>query len=120
MRTRFCRFSIAVALVAVGLLAAKFDGPRLLRKASVSPAGPPPELALGAALVAGLPKRKRAEQRAAVFSNLGHRLSAVRTPKEAAQIILEAADALCQWDAGVVNQGTTFCFTLPETRNVQL
>lgn len=120
MRTRFCRFSIAVALVAVGLLAAKFDWPRLLRKASVSPACPPPELALGAALVAGLPKRKRAEQRAAVFSNLGLRLCAVRTPKEAAQIILETADALCQRDAGVVNQGTTFYFTLPKTRDVQL
>jgi hypothetical protein len=58
---------------------------------------------LGAALVAGRSKRKRPEQRAAVFSNLGQRLSAVRTPKAAAQIILDAADSLWPWDACLLN-----------------
>ena len=60
-------------------------------------------LALGAVLAAGRPERKPAEKRADVFSNLGQRLSAVRTPKEAAQIILEAADTLWQWDACVLD-----------------
>ena len=41
----------------------------------------------------------RAQQRAAAFVNLGRRLSAVRTAREAAQIIVDAADALCGWDA---------------------
>jgi PAS domain S-box-containing protein len=53
--------------------------------------------------VAGRSKRKRPEQRAAVFSNLGQRLSAVRTPKAAAQIILDAADSLWPWDACLLN-----------------
>lgn len=39
------------------------------------------------------------EKRASAFSNLGRQLSAARTPKEAAAIMLEAADALFQWDA---------------------
>ena len=43
--------------------------------------------------------RKAAEARAAAFSELGQRLSAVRTPKEAASIIVETADALLGWDA---------------------
>lgn len=46
--------------------------------------------------------RKQMEQRAAMFSRLGQRLSAVRTPREAAQIILDAADALWQWDAALL------------------
>ena len=107
MRTRIGRSTIPAAFVAVCFLAAKCDWPRLLRKASDSSAGPASELALGAALAAGLPKRKRAEQRAAIFSKLGERLSAVRTPKEAAQIILEAADALWQWDACVLDLCST-------------
>ena len=37
-------------------------------------------------------ERKRAGARARIFSELGRQLSAVRTPKEAAQAILEAAD----------------------------
>lgn len=53
--------------------------------------------------MAGRSKRKRPEQRAAVFSNLGQRLSAVRTPKAAAQIILDAADSLWPWDACLLN-----------------
>lgn len=47
-------------------------------------------------------RRKQMEQRAAMFSRLGQRLSAVRTPREAAQIILDAADALWQWDAALL------------------
>ncbi len=43
--------------------------------------------------------RKRAEARAQIFSELGRRLSAVRTPKEAGQSILDAADRLFGWDA---------------------
>jgi PAS domain S-box-containing protein len=103
MRTRLGRFIIPAALVAIGCVAARFDWPRLLRQASASPARPPEGLVLGAALVAGRSKRNRPEQRAAVFSNLGQRLSAVRTPKAATQIILEAADTLWAWDACVLN-----------------
>jgi PAS domain S-box-containing protein len=91
------------ALVAAGCAAAKLDWPRLLRESCAAPAGLPAGLVLGATLVAGRPQRKWSEQRAAVFSNLGQRLSIVRTPKEAAQIILEAADALWQWDACVLD-----------------
>jgi PAS domain S-box-containing protein len=68
---------------------------------------PPSELALGTVLVAGRPKRKRTEQRAAAFCNLGQRLSAARTPREAAQIILDAADTLWQWDACVLDLCST-------------
>ncbi len=103
MRTRLGRLTIPTALVAVGCLVPKLDWPRLLRPGSAAPACPPANLTLGAALVAGRSKRKRPEQRAAVFSNLGQRLSAVRTPKAAAQIILDAADSLWPWDACLLN-----------------
>jgi PAS domain S-box-containing protein len=43
--------------------------------------------------------RKRAAARARIFSELGRQLSAVRTPKEAAEAILGAADRLFGWDA---------------------
>ncbi len=46
-------------------------------------------------------ERKRTENRGLAFSRLGRRLSAVRTPKEAAAIMLEAAEALFRWDACV-------------------
>ena len=39
------------------------------------------------------------KRRVAALSNLGRRLSAVRTPREAAEIIVETADLLCGWDA---------------------
>src|SRR3954452_23287699 len=42
---------------------------------------------------------RNVEKRAIAFSNLGKQLSAARTPKESAAIMLEAADALFQWDA---------------------
>ncbi len=50
-------------------------------------------------LSADITERKRAERRAAAFSDLGRRLSAARTPKEAGQIIADTADALFGWDA---------------------
>ncbi len=90
---------MSAALVAAGCLAARLDWPRLLGKARASPTG----LVLAGAVAAARPRRKGAEQRAAVFSDLGHRLSAVRTPKEAARIILEAADTLWAWDACVLD-----------------
>jgi PAS domain S-box-containing protein len=51
------------------------------------------------ALCADVTARKAAEARAAAFSELGRRLSASRTPKEAASIILATAEALLGWDA---------------------
>lgn len=103
MRVRFARIVMPTALATVCGLAIQMDWLGLWRKASAALAGPPTGLALGAAFVAGRPQRRRVEQRAAVFSNLGQRLSAVRTPREAARIILEAADALWQWDACVLD-----------------
>jgi two-component system, cell cycle sensor histidine kinase and response regulator CckA len=44
-------------------------------------------------------ERKRAEFRSAVFSFLGQRLSAAKTPRDAARIILDAADQLIGWDS---------------------
>ena len=49
-------------------------------------------------LTTDITERKRAEQRAASFSVLGRRLSAARTPEQAAQIIADTADALLGWD----------------------
>jgi len=94
------RLAIAAAMWVVCSLAAKEDGARALGKTRGAPACTAAALAMGAALVAGRSDRKRADQRAAAFSLLGQRLSAVRTPKAAAQIILEAADTFWQWDAG--------------------
>ena len=51
------------------------------------------------ALSAEITERNHIEKRAIAFSNLGKQLSAARTQKEAAAIMLEAADALFQWDA---------------------
>ena len=51
------------------------------------------------ALCTDISERKRAERRARAFSNLGRRLSAVRTPQEAAQILMDTADELFGWDA---------------------
>jgi PAS domain S-box-containing protein len=44
-------------------------------------------------------ERKRAELRLSAFSTLGQRLSAARTAKEAARIIVDVADQLVGWDA---------------------
>jgi len=44
-------------------------------------------------------ERKRAELRLAAFSTLGQLLSAARTAKEAARIIVDVADQLVGWDA---------------------
>jgi PAS domain S-box-containing protein len=48
-------------------------------------------------------ERKKTERRMASFSDLGCRLSAARTPKEAAEIILETANSLFGWDACTLN-----------------
>ncbi|MBI5385308.1 MAG: PAS domain S-box protein [Verrucomicrobia bacterium] len=44
-------------------------------------------------------ERKRAEHRTAAFATLGYRLNTATTPREAADIILQAADELFGWDA---------------------
>jgi two-component system cell cycle sensor histidine kinase/response regulator CckA len=43
--------------------------------------------------------RKQNELRSAAFSDFGHRLSLARTPQEAAEAIVRAADELLGWDA---------------------
>ena len=58
---------------------------------------------MAAVLLPGYSDRRRADQRLAAFSNLGRRLSTVRTAKEAAQIIVDTADTLCGWDACVLD-----------------
>lgn len=44
-------------------------------------------------------RRVRSERRAAVFASLGQRLSSVRTPRQAAESIIDAAEELFGWDA---------------------
>jgi two-component system, cell cycle sensor histidine kinase and response regulator CckA len=44
-------------------------------------------------------EHRRAELREAAFSNLGQRLSAAKTAREAAEIIVDVADRLLGWDA---------------------
>jgi len=44
-------------------------------------------------------ERKRAEEREAVFSKLGQRLSAAKATLEAAEILIDVADQLIGWDA---------------------
>jgi PAS domain S-box-containing protein len=46
-------------------------------------------------------ERKRAEVRVAAFANLGQRLSAAKTAREAGEIIVNVADELLGWDACV-------------------
>lgn len=43
--------------------------------------------------------RRKAEEQLAEFSSLGERLAAARTPRQAAEIIIEVADELLRWDA---------------------
>jgi len=47
-------------------------------------------------------ERKRTEKTAAVFLQLGRRLNAVRTPRDAARTIADAAKVLFGWDACMV------------------
>lgn len=103
MRTALARLAILTALLAVGALAGTWGAARLGRTSSPRRVGLPSELVLGAAVVAGWPKRRQAEQHEASFCDLGQRLSAVRTPREAAQIIMAAADTIWHWDACVFN-----------------
>jgi PAS domain S-box-containing protein len=100
------RFGPAIALAgfaAVFLFAARPAGAKPCGQKSCWPAWPAASLAMAAVLMPGRADRRRASQRLAAFSNLGRRLSAVRTQKEAAQIIAETADALCGWDACVLD-----------------
>ncbi|MBI4659888.1 MAG: PAS domain S-box protein [Verrucomicrobia bacterium] len=50
-------------------------------------------------VVRDIAERKKSEQRTATLSNLAYRLSACRSPKQAAEIIIEVADELFGWDA---------------------
>ena len=50
-------------------------------------------------IVRDITERKRAELRVAAFSQLGQSLSTAQTAREAAEIIVEAADHLLGWDA---------------------
>jgi PAS domain S-box-containing protein len=54
-------------------------------------------------LITDVTERNRAEQRTAALSDLGTRLSAAETPKQAARIIAETADALFGWDGCFLN-----------------
>ena len=51
------------------------------------------------ATVRDITERKRAELRLETFSNLGQQLSAAKSAREAAEIIVEVADQLLGWDA---------------------
>jgi two-component system sensor histidine kinase NreB len=48
-------------------------------------------------------EQKRAEKQAAIFSQLGYRLSVANTPGQAADIILDIAAALFGWDAADIH-----------------
>ncbi|MBI2948596.1 MAG: PAS domain S-box protein [Verrucomicrobia bacterium] len=50
-------------------------------------------------VIRDITERKRAEETLQTLSNLGHRLSAACTPKEAAETIIELAEELFCWDA---------------------
>ncbi|MBI4660078.1 MAG: PAS domain S-box protein [Verrucomicrobia bacterium] len=54
-------------------------------------------------LVNDVTPRKEAERRLAAFAELGRRLSSARDAREAAEIILDAADKLFGWDAAVLD-----------------
>jgi PAS domain S-box-containing protein len=96
-----------LGLVAVCLLTARPGGPVSSGSGGALPAWPAGGLAVAAVVLPAHPARRRAENRVAAFSNLGRRLSAVRTPREAAQIIIDTADTLCGWDACVLDLCST-------------
>jgi PAS domain S-box-containing protein len=56
------------------------------------------ELQFAVGMVEDVTIRKRAEQRNAEFGVLGQRLNAASTPRQAAEIVLDAADRLLRWD----------------------
>ena len=104
MITRFAQLMSLAALLVFHCLAAR-SGRALSPPTpkSAFPVSPCAGLVLAAALVPAYPVRRRAENRDLAFSNLGRRLSAVRTPRAAAQIIVDTADTLCGWDACVLD-----------------
>ena len=102
--TRFARFTILSAVLVFACLAAKSAWASWPAKSKrASPMLPPASFALAAVLAPAYPARRRPGNRDLAFSKLGRRLSAVRTPKAAAQIILDTADTLCGWDACVLD-----------------
>ena len=92
MRAAYERHGAQVDFVAVAVAVAQ-------TKASVKRRIAQHPLPAALVLATDVTDRTRADKRAMVFSDLGQRLSAARTPKEAAQAIMGAADLLFGWDA---------------------
>jgi PAS domain S-box-containing protein len=103
MKTRFAKATIFLGVAAVCFLAARSPKPTSCGSANPLTACPASSFPLAAALLPAYPTRRRAESCVAAFLNLGRRLSAARTPKEAARMILDTADRLCGWDACVLD-----------------
>jgi len=103
MRATLSRLAILALLPLVGVVAARRYWAQPRGPFAVVPVCAAAGFAVAVAKGAGRSDRERVEPGVAVFSNLGQRLSAVRTPKEAAQLILKAADTLWQWDACVLD-----------------
>jgi hypothetical protein len=140
MITRPGRLAIAAALAAACVLAAKLDWPRLSWKAGAAPAWPTAGVALGVAVVAGRPQRKQAGPRATVAlteSNERLRLAlaagkmgtwtreldgegrVLLSPELEAIVGLRPGE-FPGTDPALYDQGATFYFTLPETRDFEL
>jgi len=109
MKTRFAKAISFVGLAAVCLVAARLVKPTPAESAPRRIPCPPASLALAAVLVPALPSRRGVEKHVVAFSKLGRCLSAARTPREAARIIMDAADTLFGWDACLLD----LCSTVP-------
>jgi signal transduction histidine kinase len=104
MKPKYARLTILAGLVVcycLGARAGRAGSPS--RSSAGLPFLPGATLLLAAVLVPTAPVRKGAGKRDLAFANLGRRLGTVRTPKDAAQIIVDAADMLCGWDACVLD-----------------
>ena len=100
MITRLARLAIPAVLLTLHSLVAGTGGAARPVRPRALPAWPEGGWALAAALLPACPVRKQGgRSRRLAFSHLGRRLSAVRTPKAAAQVIVDTADALFGWDA---------------------
>ena len=103
MKTRLANTCFFAGVAALGILGARLWWPTFSGSGNASEAWPPADLAFAAALLPARPGRRRTEQRVAAFADLARRLSAARTPKEAAHFIVDTADVLCGWDACVLD-----------------